>query len=82
MKDLALNNYSKKFLQKHINSQRKKHYMVTNNLVENNSAENKIHYTKTFVLPNIEYFTKELKQFLNKKCNISTVFYSPFKLSK
>ena len=33
-------------------------------------------------MPNIEYFTKELKQFLNKKCNISTVFYSPFKLRK
>ena len=83
IRDLELNNYSKKFIQKRINSQRKKkHYMVTNNLVENNTAKNKVDYSKTFVLPNIEYFTRELKQCLNKKCNNSTVFYSPFKLSK
>ena len=75
MKDLELNNYPKKFIQKHIDSRRKKHYIVTNNLVENNTAENEIDCTKTFVLPNIEYFTKEVKQFLHKKCNISKVFY-------
>ena len=72
-----LNSYPKKFINRYINSQRKKWYNLKNN-ISSESTKKSLDFIKTIVLPSFDYCTKELKQFLEKKCTLKTVFYSPF----
>ena len=77
-----LNSYPEKFINRYINSQRKKWFNLKNNIPSEITEKEAFDYTKTIILPSFDYCTKELKQFLEKKCNLKTVFYSPFKLDK
>ena len=79
--DLLLNSYPEKFIDRYINSQRKKWYNLKNG-TSSEIAKEPLDFTKTIVLPSFDYCKKELKQFLEKKCNLNIVFYSPFKLDK
>ena len=55
---------------------------MKNNISSEITEKDSLDYIKAIILPSFDYCTKELKQYLGKKCNLKTVFYSPFKLDK
>lgn len=80
--DLILNGYPENFIKKHVKNQKKKYIQSINKNSQRCESSNNIDYKKIIILPHIEFYTKEIQKYLYKKCNLSTIYYAPFKLDK